>query len=54
MIKAVHMNILRGFLVVRRMDTIPNARIRELYGVAKGMDERIDESIIFGLIILKE
>ena len=28
------------------MDRIPNARIRELCGVRKGLDERIDESIL--------
>ena len=28
------------------MDKASNARIRELYGVTKGMDERIDESVL--------
>ena len=40
-IRAVHMNNLRGLLSIRRMDRVPNARIRELCGVKKGVDERI-------------
>ena len=28
------------------MDRVPNARIRELCGLAKGVNERIDESIL--------
>ena len=40
------MDNLRGLLGIRRMDRIPNARIRELYGVRKGLDERIDESVL--------
>ena len=35
------MNTLRGVLDIRRMDTVPNARIMELYGVRKGLDERM-------------
>ena len=30
-------------LGIRRMDNVPNARIKELCGVKKGLDERIDE-----------
>ena len=41
-IKAVQMDNLRGLLGIRRMDRIPNAPIRELCGVMKGLDERID------------
>ena len=37
---------LRGLLGVRRMDRIPNARIRELCGVAKGVDVRIEERVL--------
>ena len=40
------MDNLGGLLGIRRMDRIPNARIRELGGVRKGLDERIDESIL--------
>ena len=36
------MDNLRGLLSIRRMDRVPNAWIRELYGVTKGLDERID------------
>ena len=28
------------------MDRVPNARIRELYGVKKGLDERIDQGVL--------
>ena len=46
-IMAVQMDNLRGLRVlgIRRMNSVPNARIRELCGVAKGVDERIDESV---------
>ena len=37
---------LRGLLGIRRMDRVPNARIRELCGVKKGLDERIDEGVL--------
>ena len=30
----------RTLLGIRRMDKVPNARIRELYGVTKGVNER--------------
>ena len=42
-IRAIQMDSLRGLLGIRRMDRVPNARIKELCGVAKGVDERIDE-----------
>ena len=28
------------------MDRVPNARIREFFGVKKGLDERIDEGVL--------
>ena len=31
-----------GIYSSRRMDKVPNTRIRELCGVSKGVDERID------------
>ena len=40
--RTVQMDNLRGLLGIRRMDKVPNARIRELCGVRKGLDERID------------
>ena len=46
--RAVQMDNLRGLLGVRRMDISPNARIRELCGVMKGVDERIDEGVLRG------
>ena len=40
------MGNLRGLLVIRRMDKVPNARITELCGVTKGVGERIDEGFL--------
>ena len=45
-IRAVKRDNFRGLLGIRRMDRVPNARIRELCGVKKGIDERIDEGVI--------
>ena len=42
-VRAVKMDNFRGLLGIRRMDRVPNARIRELCGVRNGLDERIDE-----------
>ena len=47
-IRAMQIDNLRGLLGSRRMDRVPNARIRELCTVVKGVDERS------GLAILKE
>ena len=41
-IRAVQMGNLRGLLGIRKMDTDPNAQIRQLCGVAKGVDEKIN------------
>ena len=40
------MDNLRELLGIRRMDGILNAWIRELCGVKKSLDERIDESVL--------
>ena len=32
---------------MRKLDRVPNARIRELYVVKKGLDERIDEGVLW-------
>ena len=40
------MDNVRGLLGVRRMDRIPNAEIRELCGLKKGLDEMIDEGVL--------
>ena len=40
------MDNLRGLLAIRRMDRVPNARIRELWRVKKGLAERIDEGVL--------
>ena len=41
------MDNLRGLLGIRKMDRVPNARIREFCGVRKGLHERIDESVLW-------
>ena len=43
------MDNLRGLLGFRRMDRVPNAWIRELCRVKKGLDERIDECVLLCL-----
>ena len=45
-IRAVQMDKIRSLLGIRRMDRVPNARIRELCGMAKGVDERIKEDVL--------
>ena len=40
------MDKIRSLLGIRRMDRVPNARIRELCGMAKGVDERIEEDVL--------
>ena len=45
-IRAVQMDNLRGLLGIRRIDRVPNARIKEFYGVTKGLDERIGEGVL--------
>ena len=51
-IRGVQMDNLIGLLSIRRMGRVPNARIREVCGVTKGVDERIDEDVLrwFGLV----
>ena len=41
-IKVAQMDNLRGLLGIRRMDKVQNARISQLCGVAKGVDENIN------------
>ena len=45
-IMAVQMDNIRGLLGIRRMDRVPNARKRELCGMKKGLNERIDEGVL--------
>ena len=44
-IRVVQMDKIRSLLGIGRMDRVPNARIREFCGVAKGVDERIEEDV---------
>ena len=46
-IMGVQRKNLRGLLGIRRMDRVPNALIRELCGVTKGLDERIDVGVLW-------
>ena len=39
-------NLRRGLLSIRRINRVPNARVREFCSVAKGMDERIKETVL--------
>ena len=41
------MNKLRGLLGIRGIAKVPNAWIRELCGMTKGLDERIDEGVLW-------
>ena len=45
-VRAVQMDNIRGLLGIGRMDRVPNAWMRELCRVKKGLDERIDEGIL--------
>ena len=45
-IRAVQRDNLRCLLGMRRMDKVPNARIRQLWGMTKGEDERISEGVL--------
>ena len=40
------MDTLRCLLDIRRMDKVPNAWIRQLCGVTKGLDEKIDKGVL--------
>ena len=40
------MDNLRGLLRIRRMDRVPNVRIKDLCGVTKGIGVRIDEDVL--------
>ena len=41
-IRTVHMDNLGGLIGIRRRNRVSNARIRELWGVTKRVDERIE------------
>ena len=45
-IRAVQMDKIKSFLGIRRMGRVPNARIKELCGMAKGVDERIKKDVL--------
>ena len=40
------MDNLKGLLGIRRMDKVPNTRIRHLCGVTKGVNEKIYEGVL--------
>ena len=45
-IRTVQMDNVRSFLGIRIMDKVPNTRIKELCGVTKGLDEKVDEGVL--------
>ena len=45
-IRAVQMNNLKGLVVIKRMDKFLNARVRQLCGMMKGVDKKIDEVVL--------
>ena len=45
-IKAVQMDNFRSLLGIRRMDKVPNTQIRQLCGVMKGVDKKINEGLL--------
>src|SRR5678815_2173447 len=45
-VQCVQMDNLKGVLDVRRIEKMRNERIRELCGVKKGVNERINESML--------
>ena len=46
-IRAAQKDNLRDLLGIRRMYRVPNARIRELCRVTKGVDKRVDEGVLW-------
>ena len=46
-IRVIHMDKLRGLLGIRRMDKVLNAPIRELCKMMNGVDEKIDEILLW-------
>ena len=45
-VRTVQMENLRVLLDIRRKDRVPKAQIRELCGVKKGLDERINKGVL--------
>ena len=45
-VRSVQMDNLRGLLGIRRRDRVLNTWIRELCGIRKGLNERIDEGVL--------
>ena len=43
---AIQMVNLRGLMGIRRRDKVPNARIKQLCGVTKGVDEKVDKNVL--------
>ena len=45
--RAIQMDNIRGLISIRRIDMVPNGRLKEFCGVKKGLDERIDEGVLW-------
>ena len=50
-VRDVQMDNLRGLLGIMRIDRVPNAWIRELYGVKKGLNEKLMKACSGGSVI---
>ena len=46
-VRVVQMDNFKVLLGIRRMDRVPNTRIREWFGVMKGVDKRIHEGVLW-------
>ena len=47
MIRVVQMDDLRSLLGIRRVDKVPNARIKQFCVVMEGVDEKIDDVVLW-------
>ena len=45
-IRAVQMDNVRGMLGIKRLDKVRNEKIREVYGIRKGVNEVITENLL--------
>ena len=43
--RGLGLGLYRGLVGIRRMDNVTNVQIKQLCGVTKGLDEKIDENV---------
>ena len=46
MVRSLEMDNFKSLLGIRRIDGMPNARVRDFCGVKKEVDERSDETVL--------